>query len=231
MQARQSGDWRSQGHSRRNTILRAHLCKNVGAPTFCILVANRKAVIYTGELSVDAKIQAPPPYFCVCTGMIELTGECRGSTGMIGLRGEKQPTADSLQSTAEEEERGTATWWRSAWEKKRAWESPGKERVVLLEEGCTPCFLVSRGNKGVTGEWLVSRGNKGLRGFLELDEGAGRSEMVQAQHPLSITNQDSTVFTVCLLLLSGYYIRNWFSLGTRTPRPRFANRTWGTLRA
>jgi hypothetical protein len=35
---------------------------------------------------------APPPCFCVSTGMIGLTGECLGCTGMIGVRGEKQST-------------------------------------------------------------------------------------------------------------------------------------------
>src|SRR5271157_1705444 len=37
----------------------------------------------------------PPPCFCVCAGMIGLTDECPGCAGMIGVRGEKQFTADS----------------------------------------------------------------------------------------------------------------------------------------
>jgi hypothetical protein len=66
------------------------------------------------------------------------------------------------------------------------------ERLIMLEGGYTPCFCVSRGNKGVTGEWLASRGNKGIRGRKSegeaKDEGVGRPEMAQERRPLSIKN-------------------------------------------
>ena len=38
-------------------------------------------------LQLGVKKQAPPPCFCVCTGIIELTGEFLGCMGMIGLSG------------------------------------------------------------------------------------------------------------------------------------------------
>jgi len=73
----------------------------------------------------------------------------------------------------------------------------------LWAGGYPPCFCVSRGNKGVTGEWLASRGNKGvigrkseggakgMRAFAKtaLGKGVGRSEMAQEQRPLSITGE------------------------------------------
>jgi len=43
----------------------------VGAPTYCRYV--------TMQIR-------PPPCFCECTGIIGLTGECLGCTGMIGVR-------------------------------------------------------------------------------------------------------------------------------------------------
>ena len=40
-----------------------------------------------GEQAAIKKKYAPPPCFCVCTGIIGLTGEFLGCTGMIGLSG------------------------------------------------------------------------------------------------------------------------------------------------
>jgi len=62
-----------------------------------------------------------------------------------------------------------------------------------------PCFCVSRGNKGVTGEFRGCRGNKGVTGAVasdewlvasnrSADEGVGRSEMAREQRPLSIAS-------------------------------------------
>jgi hypothetical protein len=39
-------------------------------------------------------------------------------------------------------------------------------RARDLAWGCPPCFCVSAGQKGVTGEWTVSAGVKGVREFL-----------------------------------------------------------------
>jgi hypothetical protein len=38
-------------------------------------------------LVADNFFRPPPPCFCVCTGIIGLTGEFLGCTGMIGLSG------------------------------------------------------------------------------------------------------------------------------------------------
>jgi len=67
------------------------------------------------------------------------------------------------------------------------------ERLIMLEGGYTPCFCVSRGNKGLAGEWLASRGTKGVSGRKSeektKDEAVGRPEMAQEHRPLSITGK------------------------------------------
>jgi hypothetical protein len=97
--------------------------------------------------------------------------------------------------------------------KQTSWGRFRNGTVGHVRGGCTPLFLVSRGNKGVTGEWLVSRGNKGVRGEkrskLKVEgskweetgrgwavagrrnegKGVGRSEMAQERHPLSIAGK------------------------------------------
>src|SRR5271169_5961324 len=52
----------------------------------------------------------------------------------------------------------------------RGWAVPELERRGMVRRGGTPPFLVSRGNKGLTGEWLASRGRIGLRWSMGEDE-------------------------------------------------------------
>src|SRR5208337_3159576 len=66
---------------------------NVGAPTIALnivvnMVVENKRV--AGE-HISQKAP-PPPCFCVCAGMIGLTGTCRGCTGIIGLSMRKSET-------------------------------------------------------------------------------------------------------------------------------------------
>ncbi|MGA3200731.1 MAG: hypothetical protein ABSD89_15205, partial [Halobacteriota archaeon] len=63
---------------------------NVGAPTMALNCVGNTAAenkrVAGDELLREAP---PPPCFCVCTGIIGLTGECLGCTGMIGVMGER----------------------------------------------------------------------------------------------------------------------------------------------
>src|SRR5208282_1562097 len=59
----------------------------VGGPTILLDLAvnmDEENKRVTGEHILQEA--PPPPCFCVCTGIIGLTGECLGCTGMIGLR-------------------------------------------------------------------------------------------------------------------------------------------------
>jgi len=114
--------------SRRGTIHRAQAFRaaawlrfrreNVGAPTFSIdIVVNtaeeNKRVI--GEHILQNA--PPPPCFCVCTGMIGLTGVFRGCTGIAGLSMRKSEektkrSGKAVEKTVKEE---FPRWARAGW--------------------------------------------------------------------------------------------------------------------
>src|SRR5208337_275180 len=76
-------------------------------------------------------------------------------------------------------------------------------------EGDTPCFCVSRGNKGLTGEWPASRGNKGVsarkseektKRMVKVVRGADRGGFCNRARACLcqvFTTHDTTLFTIC----------------------------------